>query len=66
MKEYGITAWASSFGVCDFKIGIALKRLAKDTEYPNGRFLMSDTQTEWENIRQFLFNDPKTHTQFLW
>jgi len=30
------------------------------TDYPNGRFLIADAQTEWENVCSFLYNTPKT------
>ena len=62
LKDYGIPGWISSHGIRKYSVKIAVKRLAKDIEYPNGRFLMADTQLKWDNLRPFLFNVPKTHS----
>ena len=44
------------------RFDIIHERLAKDDEYPGGRFLMAETQAEWDIISKFHSNDPKTHT----
>jgi len=44
------------------RFDIINERLAKDDEYPGGRFLMAETQAEWDIISKFHSNDPKTHT----
>ena len=44
--DYGIKTWVTSCGVCDFTVRFCVLRLAKDEEYPNGRFLMTDTDKE--------------------
>ena len=46
-------------GAREHSVKIVVKRFAKDIEYPNGRFLMGDTQLEWDNMRPFLLNVPK-------
>lgn len=62
ISEYGLTSWVASFGVGDHKTSVALKRLARDPEFPQGRMLMAETEVEWKNLRNFLFSQPKTHS----
>jgi hypothetical protein len=59
--EYGLKQWAATYGVVNFTTKIQVKRLAKDQEYPGGKWLHVETETEWNNIRGFLETVPKTH-----
>jgi len=61
----GILKWVASFGEGNYALTLSMKRLAQDDEYPGGRFLMAETQAEWDSISKFHSNDPKTHSFFV-
>ena len=46
VNETGILKWDASFGVGNYALTLFTKRLTKDGEYPGGRFLMAETQSE--------------------
>jgi len=52
----------ASFGEGNYALTLSMKRLTTDDEYPSGRFLMAETQAEWDSISKFHSNDPKTHS----
>lgn len=62
LSDYGLPGWVSSLGVSNYTVRVALKRLARCEEYPSGRYLMADTQVEWDNIRDGLDSTPKTYS----
>jgi len=64
VNETGILKWVASLGVGNNALTLSMKRLTKYDEYPGGRFLMAETQAEWDNISKFHSNDPKTHSLY--
>ena len=65
VNETGILKRVASFGVGNYALTLSIKRLTKDVEYPGGRFLMAETQAEWDSISKFHSNVPKTHSNFF-
>jgi len=51
VNETGIPKWVSSFGVGNYALTLSMKR-----------FLMAETQAEWDSIAKFASNNPKTHS----
>ena len=62
VNETGKLKWVASFGVGNYALTLSMKRLTKDDEYPDGRFLTAETQAEWDSISKFHSNDPKSHS----
>jgi len=62
VNKTGILKWVASFSVGNYALTLSMTRLAKDDEYPGGRFLMAETQAGWDSISKFHPNDPKTHS----
>ena len=65
VNKTGILKWVASFSVGNYALTLSMTRLAKDDEYPGGRFLMAETQADWDSISKFHSNVPKTHSNFF-